>query len=335
MKTLALGNNICERLGIIPTTNPADLKHGQICLANDDLFTQETYQTEVTSFGIGYADPNRNRLSQLRDFLAPQRPGPRNALVTEYDETEPFEAVDPAKVKRSELGDFNSVKQRSSTKVARKIVNRGLTVVLDNDQLKDKPNWEQMHTQWLIDLLSRATIIEAIALYTAFAGASSLTWSTGTPNPDTDIIGKNINVLAPATGFKANRALYGEAATLLRREAYEAANTAGGFAGAAALADADIATRIGVDMARTNAERYNNNGSKDTFLGSKVLLFSAIDAESPEDISNVVRHTSATDQGGDYAVYVQRMLKKTYIVVENYELLATQHTSGAALVSIG
>ena len=333
MKTIALGNNICDRLGIVPTQDYSQLRHGQICLANDSLFTQSTFQTEVTSFGIGYADPNRNRLSDLLNFIAPKRPGPRNALVTVYDETEPFEAVDPAKVKRAELGDFHTVKQRSATKVTRAVLNRGLTIVLDNDQLKDKPNWEQMHTMWLIDLLTRASIIEAIALASASASTATITWNKNY-NPDIDIKSVNVDVLAPVTGFKANRLLLGESASLSRQLAYEGQNTAGGFAGAANLTDEQIATRMGLDRVRTNAERYNNSGTKDTFLGAKALLFSAQDAESPEDNSNIVRHVANTDLGGEYAVYVDRKLKKTLITVENYELFAAQHTTGLALLTV-
>lgn len=329
---LALAN-ACAALGIQPHSNPHGLAHGQVCLANDDLFTQSTFQTEVTTFGIGYADPNRNKLSDLLNYIAPKRTGPRNAIVTQYDETEPFEAVDPAKVKRAELGDFHTVKQRSSTKVTRKVLNRGLTIVLDNDQLKDKPNWEQMHTMFLIDLLTRASIIEALALYTTSAATANALWNSGA-NPDLDIKSTNTLVLAPATGFKANRALYGEEATLIRQIAYEPQNNAGGYAAAALLSDEGIATRIGVDRARTNAERYNQAGVKNTFLGSKVLLFSAQDAESAEDNSNVVRHVANTDLGGEYAVYVDKKLKKTMITVENYELFAAQHTSGLALITV-
>ncbi|HEX3855958.1 MAG TPA: hypothetical protein VHY30_01535 [Verrucomicrobiae bacterium] len=328
-----LNDAVCARLGILPTRDVGSLKHGQICLANDDLFSQETVQTELTTFGIGYADPNRNQLMSLLNYFAPKRPGPRNVLVTQYDETEPFEAVDPAKVKRAELGDFHTVKQRSSTKVARRVINRGLAIVLDNDQLKDKPNWEQMHTMWLIDLLTRASIIEVLALFAAFAPTANLLWNN-VNNPDLDINSTNIQVLALATGFKANRACYGEYATLLRRQAYEGSNNPGGYAGAANIDDAAIATRIGVATSRTNVERYNQAGVKDTFLGSKVLLYTAIDGESPEDASNVVRHVSNTDLGGEYSVYVERKLKKTIISVENYEVFATQHTSGAALLTV-
>jgi hypothetical protein len=333
MKDFMLANAVCAALGIQAHNNPSALSHGQVCLANDSLFSQATVQTEVTSYAIGYADPNRNKLMQLLNFLAPKRPGPRNAIITQYDETEPFETVDYKKVKREILGDFPTVKQRTSTKVTRKVVNRGLTIVLDNDQLKDKPGWEQMHTAYLLDLLTRASILEVLALYAATAATANVIWDE-VANPDLDIQSTNISVLAPATGIKANRALYGEPATLLRRLAYARQNNAGAYAGFAQMSDAEIASAIGVDRMMTNAERYNNAGSKDTFLGSKVLLYNANDAETPEDSSNIVRHTSATDGGGEYAVYSDRKLKKTLLTVENYELFAAQHTSGLALLTV-
>lgn len=330
---VALPNSITSRLGILPAQNVDNLGHGMVCLANDSLFTQATFNIESTTFGIGYADPNRNRLLQLLQFLAPTRTGPRNATLTVFDETEPFEAVDYKAVKRSELGDFREVKQRTSTKTTRKLVNRGLSVVLDNDQLRDKPNWQNMHTMYLIDLLTRASILEYMAIMAAAASTANVVWNANA-NPDLDIKSTNIQVLAPATGFKANRVAIGEDAALLRQIAYDKQNNAGAYARAAMMTDEQIATSMGVDRCLTNVERYNNGGSKDAFLGSKVLLFTAQDQESMEDNSNIVRHVSNTDLGGgQYATYIDVRLKKTIITVENYELFGTQHTSGLALLT--
>jgi len=327
---LALANAIYDHLHIARVDNPANLGHGMVCLANDSLFSQATYQQEITTFGIGYADPNRNRLMQLLEVLAPTRTGPRNAIVTVYDETEPFETVDPKKVKREILGDFAEVKQRTSSKTTVKVPNRGLTIVLD--QIEEKPNWEQMHVSWLMDLLTRASLLEVIAIYRAFAPAAPVVWDA-LANPDLDVKSTNIQIIAPVTGFKSNRAAIGEYAALLRQLAYEDKNNPAGFAGAGALTDEQIAARMGLDRVLTNVERYNNNGSKDTFLGSDVLIFNGMDSESPEDISNVVRHVANTNiSGGKYAVYIDRRLKKTFITVENYEKFNTQHTGGAAIL---
>jgi hypothetical protein len=333
MKSLVLANSIASALGIIPTNNPGELSHGQICLANDSLFSQATYQTELTTYGIGYADPNRNLLMALLEFLAPTRPGPRNAIITRHNVDEPFEVVDPKKVKREMLGDFAEIRQRTSTKETRKVPNRGLTLVLDNDQIEEKPNWERMHVEWLIDLLTRASLLEVITLFLSFGLTADVVWDE-LSNPDLDVTSTNVDVLAPATGFKANRVALGESASLLRRIAYENKNNPAGFAGSAALSDADIATRMGVAGVRTNVERYNNNGVKDLFLGRKVLLFSGQDKETGEDISNVVRHVSnANISGGRYATYIDRKLKKTHITVENYELFNAQHTTGCAILT--
>ncbi len=335
MKNLiALGNDTCRALGIVPHSNPGALEPGQVCLANDSLFSQATFSQEVTTYGIGYTDPNRNKLMELLGFIAPTRNGPRNATITVYDEDEPFASVDPAKVKRELLADFPEVKQRTSSKVTRKLANRGLTLVLDNDQLKDKPNWQTMHAAWLMDLLARASIIECVALFRAMSPSSPVVWDA-LANPDMDVKSTNQQVLATATGFKANRALIGEDVTLLRQLAYEARNDPGGVAGALAQTDEQLATRMGLDRVRSNAERYNNGGSKDTFLGNSLFLFTAQDQESPEDSSNIVRHVSNADfGGGNYATYIEQRLKKTFLTVENYELLAVQHTSGACELSV-
>ncbi len=334
MKSIALSNAICASLGILPTPELPQ-RHGQVCLANDSLIEQATYREEVTSFGIGYADPHRNQLAQLRDFLAPRRASGRNAIITRYNEDEPFEVVDYRKVKRNPGAEFPEVKQRTSTKDTRLVPNRGLTVRLDRDQLKEKPDWEKMHTQWLIDMLMRASIMEALALAQASAATETLTWDNAS-NPDLDIKERNIEVIAPTIGFHANRALFGEAATLLRQKAYEAQDNAGAQVRAMKTSDTEIATAIGLDSVRTNVERYNNGGTKQNFLGSKVLLFTAVPGETPEDPSNLVRHVSnASYGGGEYAVYVtEQGVKTVFITVENYELLHVQHTGGIACYTI-
>lgn len=336
MKNLVLANSLCATLGITPSLALPE-RHGQICLANDSLITQATYLEEITSWGIGYADPNRNNLQALLQFLAPARTSGRMARVTVFDEDEPFQVVDYNKVKRGIGADFHEVKQRTSTRADRTVPNRGLTVRLDRDQLKEKPNWQQMHAAWLIDLLTRASILETLALYTAAAVTDTYTWDSAA-NPDLDIKNLNVTTLAPATGFKANRGLIGEEAALLRQVAYEPQDGAGAFSAAMAMTDAQIATRMGLGRVLTQDARYQATagGDKDTFLGSKVLLFTAQDQESPEDASNVVRHVAgASYGGGNYAVYITEVgVKTVFVTVENYELPVVQHTGGIALITV-
>ncbi len=335
MKPIALSNSVMKALNIQPSFELPQ-QHGQVCLANDSLIEQATYREEVTTFGIGYADPLRNQLASLRDFIAPRRTSGRNAVITSYDEDEPFKVVDYKKVKRNPGVEFAEVKQRTSTKGTRLIPNRGLTVRLDRDQLKDKPMWQEMHTSWLIDMLIRASIIEAITLLRAAAVSDTFLWNVDA-NPDLDLKNVAVNILAPAVGFKPNRALFGEEATLLRQIAYESQDNAGATIRAAMMNDQQLAAALGMDAVRTNAERYNNaSGVKQTFLGSRVLLFTGVDAETPEDGSNIVRHVAAASYGsGEYAVYVtEQGVKTVFITVENYELLNVQHTTGVMDIAV-
>ena len=94
---------------------------------------------ELTAFAASYDSMTGNDLARLRDFLAPPRPSnSRIVRLTTYDENEPWQTVDYQRVKRGRLADFAEVRQRTASKTDFQINNRGLTVILDRDELKDK-----------------------------------------------------------------------------------------------------------------------------------------------------------------------------------------------------
>jgi hypothetical protein len=331
----AIANSAMLALAAVGVARSHDLPeiHGRVALANDSLITQSTYNEELTTYGIGFS--RGNGLNRLRDFLAPKRTSGRVATLTQYSNTEPFEVVDWKKVRRAPLSDFMEVSQRTSTKVPRLIPNRGLTICLDRDQLKDKPNWQQMHIRYLIDLLTAAEVLETTAAYTAGATAVPLVWGSSA-NPDLDVRSRFITA-ANTLGMKPNRAAYGDAAELLRLQSFEAQNNAGAYARAAMLTEQQLATAIGADQVLVNAERYQNTSSaKLEFIGSSVLLFTAVDGESPMDPSNIVRHVAnASYGGGEYAVYItEQGVKRVWITVENYSLIAVQHVLGLLKLNV-
>ena len=312
--------------------------HGQVCLANDSLLRQSEYIEEITTYAISYDGMVGNRLRQLRDLLAPPRPSNSRIIrMTIYDENEPFQTVDYTRVKRGILADFARIAQRVATKEDLQIPNRGLTLLLDRDQLKDKPEWQQVHTKWLMDLMMRATVLEAIALLEAGATVSNTTWDAGS-NPDLEL--KNdIIALANATGFYPSTAIYGDIAALKRQNAYETQLTAGSLARAGMFTEEQVATAIGVDRCLINAERYASAASaavKTEFIGSNVLLYTSVEADGPMDASNLVRHVAnAAFGGGEYAVYVTDLgVKLIGLTVENYEYLNVQHTTGIQQIAI-
>jgi hypothetical protein len=311
--------------------------HGQVCLANDSLLRQSEYIEELTTFAISYDGMVGNRLTQLRDMLAPPRPSnSRIVRLTIYDESEPWQTVDYTKVKRGVLADFMRVRQRVATKVDLQVPNRGLTVLLDRDQLRDKPEWQQVHTKWLLDLMMRATVLEAVSLLQTSAIVSNTIWDAGS-NPDLELKQDIIN-LANTTGFYPLVAVYGDQAALKRQNAYETQLTAGALARAGQFTEEQVATAIGVDRCLINAERYQQATStfKQEIIGSNVLLFTSIEADGPMDSSNLVRHVANSAYGGgEYAVYITDVgVKLIALTVENYEYLHVQHTTGIQQISI-
>jgi lambda repressor-like predicted transcriptional regulator len=317
--------------------NNAGAQHGQVCLANDSLLRQSEYIEELTTFAISYDGMTGNRLRQLRDTLAPPRPSnSRIVRLTVYDESEPWQTVDYTSVKRSALADFMRVRQRNATKVDLQVPNRGLTVLLDRDQLRDKPEWQQVHTKWLIDLMTRATVLEAVSLLETAATVSSTTWGS-TSNPDLELK-QDIITLANTTGFYPLVAIYGDQAALKRQTSYESQLNAGALARAGQFTEEQVATAIGVDRCIINAERFqqSNGTTKQEIIGSNVLLFTSIEGDGPMDASNVVRHVSnAAFGGGEYAVYITDVgVKLIALTVENYEYLHVQHTTGIQQVQV-
>src|SRR3984885_6549086 len=251
----AARNAALESLGVVlgndfaPTaiaSHNGGAHHGQVCLANDSLLRQSEYIEELTTFAISYDGMVGNRLRQLRDLLAPPRPSnSRIVRLTIYDESEPWQTVDSTKVKRGILADFMRVRQRTATKVDLQVPNRGLTVLLDRDQLRDKPEWQQVHTKWLIDLMMRATVLEAVSLLQAAAIISTTTWNS-TSNPDLELKQDIVN-LANTTGFYPAVAVYGDEAALKRQNAYESQLTAGALARAGQFTEDQVAAAVGVE----------------------------------------------------------------------------------------
>jgi len=312
------------------------LPHGTVCLPNDSLLRQTEVIEELTAFAASYDSMVGNGLARLRDFLAPPRPSTSRIFrLTTFNETEPWETVNYNRVKRDILGDFAEVRQRTATKTDLQAPNRGLSVILDRDELKDKPEWQQTHTKWLIDLLNRASALEAVDLYTSSATADSSTWDAGS-NPDQEIRARILS-LADTTGFYPQNVAYGDKAHLARQIAYEAELTAGSLARAAIFTEAELATALGVPNVLINAERYQSTSTaKQEIIGKNVLIFTGIKDAGPMDPSNIVRHVVSGPYGnGEYAVYVTDLgVKKIVLTVENYEYLHAQHTTGIELLAI-
>lgn len=306
---------------------------GMICLANDSLVTQSAVNTELTEYAIGWE--RTNRLRELRNFLAPSRArSTRKVTTTSYVNADAFQTIGYAKRKRAIGADHAEVPQPTWSKGTKTLDNVGLQICLDEDQRREMPQLERMVTQWLIDILLRADVAEALALIEASAADVSEVWDAST-NPDHDIKSQ-VKASADLVGIRPNSAIYGDAAELLRMGAYEAASRANGAAASAAL-NGNFASRIGVERLLVNAERYTSSSTARTeFVGSHVYLFTAVDNEGMVDPSNIVRlHSPASYGGGEYAVYVYDPTpKKRIVMVEAYQAFHAQHVLGMRDITV-
>lgn len=323
--------------GVEITTEHQKMGVGQICLANEALIVQSSFLVEETTWARGYGTQG-NDLKTLRDFMTPMRIAPsRQTRYDVFDEDEPFFTVDPTLVKRSVLGDFYEVRQLTATKTDVLILNRGLTTFIDRDQLAADPNLQQKTTKWLMDLIMRASVIEAITLLKASALQVPVTWdATPGTNPDLQVEAEAIT-LANVTGFRPNRGLIGDTASFKRRACFAPQLNAGALAGALQMTDTDIAIAQKLKQVLTNADRYASSiNGKTEIVGSNEFLYTANDDPGIEDPTNIVRLTcNASMGGGEYAAYATPIgLKKIAITVENYELFAVQHTTGIAQLVI-
>jgi lambda repressor-like predicted transcriptional regulator len=326
---------VLQRCGVALSNDWSSMQPGTICLPNDSLLRQTENIEELTVFAASYDGMVGNGLARLRDFLAPPRPSSSRIFrLTSYNENEPWETVDYNRVKLGTLADPAEVRQRTATKSDLQAPRRGLSVILDRDQLRDKPEWQQTHTKWLIDLLNRASVLEAVDIYTAAAIADNTTWDNAS-NPDLEVRTRLLT-LANTTGFYPQNVAYGDLAHLARQNAYEGELTAGSLARAGLYTEQQIATGLGVSNVLINAERYQNGAVKQEIIGKNVLIFTAIKDSGPMDPSNIVRHVVGGAYGsGDYAVFVTDLgVLKVAITVINYEYLHTQHTTGIMKLAI-
>lgn len=309
--------------GILPAS--ASLQHEQVALANSSLFTESYFSRPLTSFAVGFRDPED--IEADLEFYAPRVPSPRRfEYATDTAAEEWFsETVDD---ERAIGADFKEVRY-TSTKVTGRTANRGLTMVVDIDEMAEKSGWQEMYTAKLLRRLRRNELRRAVALLSAAATNTAKTWDTSSgKDPDQDVI-TDLITGANASGISLNRVGYGSTSWSKRALAHRAQSTAGGFS-SAGLTEEQLAGVLGVDQVRHTRARYQSGAAAKTqIVNNLVLMFYAASGMSPEDPSNIKRFVSPTASGGDVRVYVQQTSDKIYrITVEHYSLIKITSTLG-------
>ncbi|MGE9268660.1 MAG: hypothetical protein ACQKBY_11230 [Verrucomicrobiales bacterium] len=288
-------------------------QHDRICEANASSFDEAHLSEPLTDYAVDWRD--ESGLDEALDFYAPEVPVGQRFEYRSWVNADEFE--NDENDERAIGEDFKTIYQGGSL-VQDKLLNRGLQIFVDEDEVNGDPNWRERRTGKLLRRLKRNSLIRAVNLLLAAAPNAALTWDTSAgKDPDQDIE----DMLAAAgdsSGMDPNRVAYGRTAWLKRKKSHRAQDTAGGTQ-SAFLNPSDLAASLGIDEAFVAKARYGTGASKTRLMGDIVLAFTAYRGLGPDDPSNIKRFYQMLD-GQRYRVYEWRMGPKKYaIAVEHYE----------------
>ena len=317
-----------------------DIKPGEIHLANESVFTQQFFDEPLTTYAVGWRDPNN--IEETLEFFAPATPAARRFTYKEWNNAEEFLSEGANDDLRAIGGEFPTVKYTGKETHAR-TDNRGLRIRVDLDEVADPnstlagglPAYQATAVQKLIRRIHRNSLLRAIALLSAAATNTAKTWDTTSgKDPDQDLI-TDLLAAVTAVGIRPNRVGYGDTAWTKRLLSHRAQNNAGGYA-SAGLSPEQVAQFLGIDQVLVSRERYSAQGAAlAEVVNNLVLEFNARSGADIEDPSNIKRFVSPTDGGGPVRVYVQQVTSKLVdITVEKYELIKITSTLGIRKLTI-
>lgn len=311
-----------------------DLGNGNIpglaYLANEARFVEAHFSEPLTTYAVGWRDAQN--IEATLDFFAPRVQTPRRFEFGKAVNAEEF--LSETDDVRAIGGDFKRV-EFTSEKENAKTLNKGLTIVVDHDNVADMPNWREIYTGRLIRRIYRNELRRAVTLLAAAATITPKTWdTTAGKDPDQDCATEVI-AFQDAAGVNPTRIGYGTVAWNKRRLSHRAQNTAGGFA-SAAMTVAEVAESLGLQSGHVSKERYQSGAAtKSKVVGDIVLVFHAEDGQTPEDASNIKRFWSPTESGGPVRVYEQQLSAKlTALTVEHYSNIIVTSTLGIRKLTI-
>lgn len=323
-------------------------RHGQVFFANDSRFLETYYSEPLTNYSVGWRDPNN--IEATLQFFAPQVPVGRRFEWKAANNAEEFlsEVVDD---QRAIGADFKAVKY-TGTDVNDKTLNRGLTIIVDLDNVAETgvgagvtPQWQLNATAKLTRRLYRNSYRRGLAAISAASVSTPYVWSAQPVNagvipvnPDLDVAGELINA-TNITGIRPNRVAYGDTAALYRQQAYGAQNNPAGYLGYGTDPEAALSAALQVDKVLVSRERYQSGANaKSEILGPNVYAFFAMDGVDTEDPSNIKRFVSMFDSeqgGGLFRVYAQQISSKLIaITVEFYEKIVITYAGGIRKLAI-
>lgn len=310
--------------------NGSGVAHGTVFAANDANFDAQYLNEPLQDFIVGA--PEDEGIEATLNALMPIIPVGRAFSYRTHDTREQFQddADTDADIREIE-GDFAKVR-RTGTQVQGRVANKGLTMVLDNDQGGEDTEVQRRAVLNLRVRLLRSELrrgLTAIDSNAAGGLTSSENWgpsNAGKPDPDYSIL-KDVDLGGDARGLDGNLVVEGGTARIYRIGCLRS-STNPAISMTANLSMKDRADLYGVDnIATVRNRRQVSATAKGKILGALVYTLYSRPNAMPDDASNIKRFVASTPQG-IMRVYVQPVLKRTMVSVEHYSFTSCTSALG-------
>ena len=289
---------------------------GLIMAANDANFDIAHLSEPLTEF---IADtPDDEGLDALLEQACPSVPVGRAFTYRKHESAEQFQAAINDEDIREIGGDFPVIRLTGTQENGR-THNKGLTMILDNDQGGEDPAVQQRAITNLRNRLLRTELYRLEALLEANDTATTPNWgaSNTAADPDGDLMSA-INLGGDARGIDCNTVLYGGGAWVTRFLSLGIGSNAARHQ-TRNLTPEQLAQLVMVDrLAIAKFRRQTGASTKGKIVGDKVYAYYTKAGATANDASNVKRFVTPVPGGGMFRVYVESVLKRTRVTVEHY-----------------
>jgi hypothetical protein len=284
--------------------------------ANDANFDAAYLSEPLTEF---VADtPDEEGLDTILEAMAPSVPVGRAFTYLKADTTEGFQAMLNDEDIRQIGGAFGEILPKG-TQANGRTVNKGLTIILDNDQGGEDTAIQQRYVTNLRNRLLRTEIYRAEALLEANDVALTPNWgaSNTAADPDGNIVA-DLELGGDARGIDSNIVVYCGGAWNRRFLSLGIGSNAARHQ-TRNLTPQQLAELLGVESVVKAKIRYQSSATAKTKIGDlKVFSYYAKRGATPNDPSNIKRFVTPVPGGGMFRIYIQPLLKRTAITVEHY-----------------
>jgi len=284
-------------------------------------FENTHFSQPLTTYSVGWRDPAN--LRAMRQFLFPDVQVPRFFQFMQADAGKDF--VIESDLDRAAGADFTRI-EWTGTKQTQKVPNRGLGILVDEDDITDGTDWQRDAVDTLMARIDRAELNAGVGLIQSAAALTAKTWDKD-HFPDSDL-----NTLVDGSGdligFNPTRLAFIGGAWNVRTNALYATDTPA--ASAALQADPDqVAVKAGAQRGMIINARKASGSGKAKIGANNVIAFHAEEGLHRNDASSTKCFWAPCANGQKFRVLLRQVADKAWIViVEYYSLLAVTSTLG-------